>query len=154
MRRAAILPLLLVLAGCERPAPATRGGIVSTNPCADQILVSLVEPERIAAISHYSQDPAATSLPPEVARRYRVTAGTAEEVIELRPALVVTGTFTPAATRAAYERSEERRVGKARVSTCRPRWSPDHSKKQTMSKEGVEKNNTRSSTECKKQKTS
>src|SRR3546814_4015678 len=90
MRRAAILPLLLVLAGCERPAPATRGGIVSTNPCADQILVSLVEPERIAAISHYSQDPAATSLPPEVARRYRVTAGTAEEVIALRPDLVVT----------------------------------------------------------------
>src|SRR3546814_5557596 len=84
--------LLLVLAGCDRPAPATRGGIVSTNPCADQILVSLVQPERIAAISHYSQDPAATSLPPEVARRYRVTAGTAEEVIALRPDLVVTST--------------------------------------------------------------
>src|SRR3546814_5815193 len=49
-------------------------------------------------------DPAATSLPPEVARRYRVTAGTAEEVIALRPDLVVTSTFTPAATRAAYER--------------------------------------------------
>src|SRR3546814_13011093 len=104
MRRAAILPLLLVLAGCDRPAPATRGGIVSTNPCADQILVSLVEPERIAAISHYSQDPAATSLPPEVARRYRVTAGPAAEVIALRPALVVTSTFNPAATRAAYQR--------------------------------------------------
>src|SRR3546814_15670136 len=26
-------------------------------------------------------------------------------------------------------RSEERRVGKECVSTCRPRWSPDHSKK-------------------------
>src|SRR3546814_13358338 len=26
-------------------------------------------------------------------------------------------------------RSEERRVGKACVSTCRSRWSPDHSKK-------------------------
>src|SRR3546814_16856686 len=50
MRRAAILPLLLVLAGCDRPAPAPRGGIVSTHPCADQILVSLVEPERNAAI--------------------------------------------------------------------------------------------------------
>src|SRR3546814_14215207 len=28
-----------------------------------------------------------------------------------------------------YERSEERRVGKECVSTCRSRWSPDHYKK-------------------------
>src|SRR3546814_18071748 len=32
-------------------------------------------------------------------------AGTAEEVSALRPDLVVTSTFTPAATRAAYERA-------------------------------------------------
>src|SRR3546814_18336900 len=30
---------------------------------------------------------------------------------------------------AAYLRSEERRVGKVCVSTCRSRWSPYHSKK-------------------------
>src|SRR3546814_13768837 len=29
----------------------------------------------------------------------------------------------------AYESSEERRVGKECVSTCRSRWSPDHYKK-------------------------
>src|SRR3546814_19426936 len=29
----------------------------------------------------------------------------------------------------ALDRSEERRVGKECVSTCRSRWSPDHSKK-------------------------
>src|SRR3546814_15089857 len=28
-----------------------------------------------------------------------------------------------------FIRSEERRVGKERVSTCRSRWSPDHEKK-------------------------
>src|SRR3546814_13917929 len=28
-----------------------------------------------------------------------------------------------------YHRSEERRVGKECVSTCRSRWSPDHKKK-------------------------
>src|SRR3546814_15290071 len=32
------------------------------------------------------------------------------------------------ATAAAEHRSEERRVGKECVSTCRSRWSPDHSK--------------------------
>ena len=105
MRLAAILLLVLVLAACAPPAPAARGGIVSTNPCADQILVSLVEPDRIAAISAYSHDPAATSLPLDIARRYRATSGTAEEVIALRPDLVVTSTFTPATTRAAYKRA-------------------------------------------------
>src|SRR3546814_11639979 len=32
------------------------------------------------------------------------------------------------------QRSEERRVGKECVSTCRSRWSPDHSKKKTTKK--------------------
>src|SRR3546814_11358911 len=34
---------------------------------------------------------------------------------------------------AAAQRSEERRVGKECVSTCRSRWSPYHYKKQTHS---------------------
>src|SRR3546814_13101242 len=50
MRRSAILPLLLVPAGCDRQAPATRGGNVSTKPCPDPILGSLVAPQRIPAI--------------------------------------------------------------------------------------------------------
>src|SRR3546814_12371465 len=35
--------------------------------------------------------------------------------------------------RARYQRSEERRVGKECVSTCRSRWSPSHSKKNIQS---------------------
>src|SRR3546814_11667619 len=35
----------------------------------------------------------------------------------------------PAAADAAIQRSEERRVGKECVSTCRYRWSTDHKKK-------------------------
>jgi iron complex transport system substrate-binding protein len=94
---------LLALAAC---APETAGGgIVSVNPCADAMLVRLVAPDRIAAISHYSQDPAATSIPLAEAKRFRATAGTAEEVIALRPGLVLASTFTPAATRDAYARA-------------------------------------------------
>lgn len=100
----AILPLLLAIAACA-PAAERRGGIVSLNPCADQLLVALVPPGRIAAISHYSQEPGATSLAPEVARRFRATAGTAEEVIALAPELVVASSFTPPATRAAFARA-------------------------------------------------
>lgn len=99
------IPLLaLALAGCA-PAAGPGGGIVSTNPCADAMLVRLVAPERIAAISRYSHDPAATSIPLRLARRFRATAGTAEEVIALRPSLVLASTFTAAATRDAYARA-------------------------------------------------
>ncbi len=100
------IPLLLAaLVGCARPVAPGGGGIVSTNPCADAMLVELVSPARIAAISHYSVRADASSMPLEVARRFATTAGTAEEVIGLHPDLVVTSTFTPPATLAAYHRA-------------------------------------------------
>ena len=100
----AILPLALILAGCT-PARAPGGGIVSTNPCADAILLELVPASRIAAISHYSQDPGATSIQLDIANRFASTTGTAEEVIALHPDLVLTSSFTPLSTRNAYERA-------------------------------------------------
>ncbi len=109
MKRA--IPLLFVaLAGCAGPVAPGGGGsapqtIVSTNPCADAMLVELVPPGRIAAISHYSVRAEASSMPLAVARRFATTAGTAEEVIGLHPDLVVTSTFTPPATLAAYRRA-------------------------------------------------
>ena len=102
--RGAVL-LATALAGCAQQPSAPAGRIVSTNPCADAILVGLVPASRIAAISHYSHDPVAGSLPMAVARRFRATAGTAEEVIALRPSLVLTSSFTPIATREAYKRA-------------------------------------------------
>lgn len=78
---------------------------MSTNPCADAMLIGLVPPGRIAALSHYSSEAAATSIPLAVARRFPATAGTAEEVIALRPALVLASSFTPPATLAAYRRA-------------------------------------------------
>ena len=95
--------LALGLAACTPVSQS--GGIVSTNPCADAMLVRLVAPARIAAISRYSQEAGATSIPLGLARRFRATAGTAEEVIALRPSLVLASSFTPAATRDAYARA-------------------------------------------------
>ncbi|MES2988516.1 MAG: ABC transporter substrate-binding protein [Pseudomonadota bacterium] len=104
--RLAILPLALALAGCAQPAGVRAGGgIVSTNPCADAMLVELVPPSRIMAISHYSQDAAATSIPLEVARRFRTTTGTAEEVVAMQPELVIASAFTSPSTREAYKRA-------------------------------------------------
>jgi iron complex transport system substrate-binding protein len=99
----ALIPLLL-LAGCAQP-PAGGGGIVSLNPCADALLVRLVSAARIAAISHYSQEAGGTSMSLSEARRYRATAGTAEEVIALAPDLVLASSFTAPATRDAFARA-------------------------------------------------
>jgi iron complex transport system substrate-binding protein len=97
--------LCLLLAGCAAPPSPHGGGIVSLNPCADAMLVELVPPDRIAAISHYSRDPAATSIPLDVARRFRTNEGTAEEIIALRPDLVVADSFASASTREAFARA-------------------------------------------------
>lgn len=94
--------------GCADTAKA--GGesnpptIVSLNPCADAILAEVADPAQVLAISHYSRDPRASSMPQEVARRYRVTGGTVEEVLALQPDIVIAGTFLPPATRAAFQR--------------------------------------------------
>jgi iron complex transport system substrate-binding protein len=99
-----ILLGLTLLAACA-PRPGRTGGIVSTNPCADAMLVELAPWDRIGAISHYSKESAQSSIPAEVARHFDATSGTAEEVIARRPDLVVTSSLTPAATRAAYARA-------------------------------------------------
>jgi len=78
--------------------------IVSLNPCADAILAEVTEPGQILALSHYSADPRSGSMDPAKARQYRTTRGTLEEVLTLRPDLVIDGTFVPPATAAAYER--------------------------------------------------
>jgi iron complex transport system substrate-binding protein len=97
--------LCLAAAGCAAQPSAHGGGIVSLNPCADAMLVELVPHDRITAISHYSQQPAATSIPIDIARRFRSNAGTAEEVVALRPALVIASSFTQPATREAFARA-------------------------------------------------
>lgn len=104
---AALAPALM-LAGCapvpQSPAPPPRTGIVSLNPCADAILAEVADPGQIRGLSAYSSDPAASSMDVARARRYPAVTGTVEEIAALRPALVISSTFTPPATRAALAR--------------------------------------------------
>lgn len=96
--------LALALAGCASappPAPRERPTIVSLNPCTDAILAEVADPAQILAVSHYSHDPASTSMDLAVARRFRATGGTAEEVVALSPELVIGSSFMPPATLAA-----------------------------------------------------
>lgn len=103
--------IALALAGCTAapareaaPAPAAPQRIVSLNPCTDAILAEVADPAQIAALSSYSSDPAGSSMDLALARRFPAVDGTMEEVIALRPDLVVGSTFISPAARAAYAR--------------------------------------------------
>jgi len=109
--RAALLPLLALLAACTAPPPAPAPvsapapqRIVSINPCADALLWQLADRARIASISHYSHDPRATSVPIAWARTLPANGGTAEEIVRLRPDLVLAGPHVAPATLATLAR--------------------------------------------------
>ena len=111
---AMMLALMLMLVGCsdtplglpaqDRPA-SNNPTIVSLNPCADAILAEIAAPGQLLAISHYSHDPAASSLPADQAAQYGVTGGTAEEILALAPDMVVADPFISPATRRALEQA-------------------------------------------------
>jgi iron complex transport system substrate-binding protein len=102
--------VILAILGTALAANAGAGGarrlprIVSINPCVDAVLVRVANPAQIAAISHYSQDPRATSIPLAVAMRFKAISGTAEEVVGLSPDLVIAGAHVEPSTIAALRR--------------------------------------------------
>ncbi|KPF91520.1 iron ABC transporter substrate-binding protein [Novosphingobium sp. AAP83] len=84
--------------------PQVRPTIVSLNPCTDAILAEVADPAQILAISHYSKDPRSSSMDVKAANHLPSTRGTVEEVLSLRPDLVLGSTFTDPATVIAYHR--------------------------------------------------
>lgn len=108
MRRAAASLMLLLAAGCSRPAvvPAATPKplrVMSVNQCTDQIVLALLPPERIASVSWLSRD-SAGSLMAGAAMRVGVNHGQAEEVLAEAPDLVVAGSFTTPALRGMLRR--------------------------------------------------
>lgn len=97
---AAVSPWAPTLA---RAAVAAPRRVISLNPCLDAILVEVADPGRIAALSHYARDPHSSTIA-EVARRLPMTHESAEEVMLLRPDLVLASRHTAIATRAAMAR--------------------------------------------------
>lgn len=97
----AALCVLLVSPGLAHaqvamPVPAPQR-IVSLNLCIDQILIDLVPKNRIAAITHLGADPAVSAIADRLAG-LPTTRGAAEEVLALRPDLVLAGPFTTPTT--------------------------------------------------------
>lgn len=94
--------LALGLTGQAQAATGPRR-IVSLNACLDVMLVHLADRGQIAALSHYAREPEGSTIS-DLARTLPSTWETAEEVIALRPDLVLTSKHSALATRNALRR--------------------------------------------------
>src|SRR3546814_20733256 len=83
----------------------------SSDVCSSDLVAAL----RAAALDQFGQRGVVQVLDDRRLQAFAALAGVID--LDVRQAL------------GAVDRSEERRVGKECVSTCRSRWSPSHSKK-------------------------
>ena len=82
-------------------APALAAGlprVASMNVCTDQLLLPLADPAQIVGLSRYSRD-AWQSFAAEEARRYPILSGGAEDILVLKPDIVVASLFDKRSTR-------------------------------------------------------
>jgi iron complex transport system substrate-binding protein len=94
-----IVAAALAMHGAFSCVPALAAGlprIVSMNVCTDQLLVTLADPEQIVGLSRFSRD---ASWAAGDISRYPILSGGAEDVLVLRPDLVVASLFDKRSTR-------------------------------------------------------
>jgi iron complex transport system substrate-binding protein len=103
MRLIATAAAVVAVLSVQLDASAAPRRIVSLSPCVDTILVELVPLESIAALSYYSRDPERSTIA-RLAQRLPVTYETAEEVVALKPDLVLMSQHSAVSTRNALER--------------------------------------------------
>ncbi len=72
--------------------------VASINLCADQLVLSLAEPAQILTVSWLAADPEESMLA-EQASEYPLNYGTAEELLEFQPDVVIAGVWTNTFTR-------------------------------------------------------
>jgi len=95
MRGRRLLTILIIAAaGASAAAAAPRppARIVSLNLCADQYLLALADPAQIVALTRFARDPN-MSAAANAARTIPVSRGSAEDVLMLRPDLVISSPF-------------------------------------------------------------
>jgi iron complex transport system substrate-binding protein len=83
--------------------------IASMNVCTDQLLLTLADSGQIVGLSRYARD-GFQSWAADDARRYRILSGGAEDILLLKPDVVVASLFDKRATR---ELLREKGVGLA-----------------------------------------
>jgi iron complex transport system substrate-binding protein len=85
---------VLVFAGTAVAAPMPKPQrIMSLKICTDELLLDLVPPSHIASVTFLSREAASLRHWPQ-ATHIPVNHGTAEEILQARPDLILTDTFT------------------------------------------------------------
>jgi iron complex transport system substrate-binding protein len=79
-------------------APPRAGRIMSLKVCTDELLLDLVPPERIASVTFLSREKAGLKYWPQAAS-IPVNHGSAEEILNLHPDLILTDPFMAPALR-------------------------------------------------------
>lgn len=77
--------------------------VASINLCADQLVLTLADPEQILTVSWLAADPEESMLATDAAR-YPLNYGSAEELLRHGPDVVIAGTYTVPYTRALLAR--------------------------------------------------
>lgn len=90
-----LLVLGFALAGLTPAAALPR--VASLNLCLDQLVLELAKPAQILGLSRFARD-ARLSHEAEAAKAFPLIRGV-EEILALKPDIVLTSRFTPAATR-------------------------------------------------------
>ena len=78
-------------------------GVASINLCADELVLSLAAPEQILSVSWLAADPEESLLAREAAH-YPLNYGSAEQILRLRPDVVIAGVYTSPFTRGLLKR--------------------------------------------------
>ncbi|MGA9091372.1 MAG: ABC transporter substrate-binding protein [Bradyrhizobium sp.] len=87
--------------GVISSGPAKADGlprVASMNVCTDQLLMTLADPEQIVGLSRYARE-RFESFAADAAGRYRILSGGAEDILVLRPDIVVASLFDKRSTR-------------------------------------------------------
>ena len=100
-RRVTAIGALAAFAPSEARASTVR--VVSLNPCLDTILVQIADRSQIVALSHYARERNSSSIA-DIARTLPFTYESAEEIVALRPDLVLASVHSGLATRQALAR--------------------------------------------------
>jgi iron complex transport system substrate-binding protein len=93
MRVRACGALLAALLLAVMPAGAAPSRVLSMNLCADQLVLALLPPERIVAVSYLARD-CRISVACDLAASVPIRYGTAEEMLAAAPDLIIAGRYT------------------------------------------------------------
>ncbi len=103
---------LVLLCGCKEIAPANVNfpnhpmRIASLSPCVDSILYEIADENQILGLSHYSFDEKSSSIDVNFAKKYRPLSGNAEDIIAIKPDLVIAGSHISPQTIAQLNKLE------------------------------------------------